>query len=282
MPVIERAPAKINLALHIIGRRSDGYHDLDSVVAFADVADDLVIEPADQTSLAITGPFAPALPRDGDNIILKAWALLGELAAERRLPFGPAAFHLTKNLPVAAGIGGGSTDAAASLRGLIRLFGLVVEPQELQRLALRLGADVPVCLHPGRYHMQGIGERLAPLPGPLPPAIVLVNPGVQVATADVFRRMALQPGQAHRTAIANLQSDATWRNDMTEAACALEPGIATVLESLRASPGIGSPRMSGSGATCFACAPSLAVAEAAAARLRAANPAWWTIAANLL
>ena len=161
MLVTERAHAKINLALHIIGRRPDGYHELDSIVAFADVADVLTIAPATEVSISLSGPFADDLPPDGENIILTAWRLLADFAGKKNIPFSPVKFHLEKNLPVAAGIGGGSADAAAALRGLVRYFDLSISPQELNELALQLGADVPVCLVQKTSRMRGIGEIIS-------------------------------------------------------------------------------------------------------------------------
>ncbi len=153
--ITEFAPAKVNLALHILGRRTDGYHELDSVVAFADVGDVLVLQPAERTELTLAGPFAADVPTTADNLVLKAHAALA-----KHLALPSVAFHLTKNLPVASGIGGGSADAAAALRGLLKLSGNKPDDDVLNRIALTLGADVPVCLQGSACRMQGVGETI--------------------------------------------------------------------------------------------------------------------------
>jgi 4-diphosphocytidyl-2-C-methyl-D-erythritol kinase len=267
----EFAPAKINLALHVLGRRADGYHELDSIVAFADVGDRLAFTPADRFSITASGPFAGELPPPADNIVCKAWQALQELAG----PLPHVHVSLEKNLPVAAGLGGGSANAAATLRALLRLSGYRLQASALRDLALSLGADVPVCLHGLACRMEGVGERLTPLAGWAPLHAVLANPRVAVPTAEIFRAMGLARGEAHRAAIADMSDWAGGRNDMTEAAIALAPAIAVVLETLSRQPGTIAARMSGSGATCFAIFRNEAEALAGEAALCRQHPEWW-------
>jgi 4-diphosphocytidyl-2-C-methyl-D-erythritol kinase len=271
----EFAPAKINLALHVLGRRADGYHELDSVVAFATTGDMLELQPAATTSLSVDGWFASAVPTTTDNLVLKAYAALAACAA---LP--PVAMKLTKNLPVASGIGGGSADAAAALRGLMRLADVALPADMLSKLALSLGADVPVCLHGKACRMQGVGEVITPvaqLPGR---AILLVNPLETCGTADVFRRMALKPGDVAATAV-DVGDHKTWRNDMTQAACDVLPAIRDVLDVLSRVEGKTTHRMSGSGATCFALFDHFENANAASQKLASDYPHWWVASATL-
>ncbi len=275
LSVTEFAPAKINLALHVLGRREDGYHELDSIVAFADVGDSLTLMPASETSMDISGPFAAHLSSAADNLVLRAYALLNEHA-----PLPPVAFHLEKNLPIASGIGGGSADAAAAIRGLIRLFDLKPDASELNALALKLGADVPVCLHGRSCRMRGIGEKLEDWSAALPPAIVLVNPRKTTSTPDIFRELSLAKGQSHGAPVAS--SRATWRNDLAEPAIRLVPEIADVIRALSNHDLAASARMSGSGATCFALAASLEAAQDIADDVSKQNPGWWVKAGNLL
>lgn len=278
------APAKVNLTLHVVGRRDDGYHLLDSLVAFAGVGDTLDFAPAGAITLEVAGPTAAQIP-DGENIVLKAARLLAE-AAGRPLP--GAAIRLTKRLPVAAGIGGGSADAAAALKGLTRLWGLSLPAETLSRVALSIGADVPVCLAGTPTRMMGIGERLEPAPA-LPPAwLVLVNPMVPLHTPPVFKArtgpfseadpLTESPADARALAAAL----ASRRNDLTPPAIAIEPVVGEVLAAIAATPGCLLPRMSGSGATCFGLYASEAEASAAAAALTAAHPGWWIAPAPLL
>jgi 4-diphosphocytidyl-2-C-methyl-D-erythritol kinase len=278
--VTEIAKAKINLALHVLGRRADGYHELDSVVAFADIGDELIITSSDQLSLTCRGMFGDHVPRGAENIILKAWEHLEILFAAKALRLPKVHVALTKNLPVASGIGGGSADAAAMLRGLLRLTDQELSAKEISAFAKNLGADVPVCFHESACHMQGIGEIITPLNVELPRAIVLVNPLAACSTASVFTTLGLKPGQSHLSTL-HLHSPNDWRNDMTLAAIATQPIIANVLDALKTEPAFSSVRMSGSGATCFGLVASMAQASAAAARLSIKNPGWWVKAAEL-
>ena len=263
----------MNLALHVLGRRSDGYHLLDSLAVFAAVGDVLRAEPAEELSLAITGRFAAALGAETDNLVLRAARALAAAAG-----IAPRArLTLEKRLPVASGIGGGSADAAAALRLLARLWGVAPASEEL---ALRLGADVPVCLASRPARMGGIGEALAPAPRLPPCGLLLVNPGVAVATPAVFRARSgafsppldLPGGWVDAAAMA--ADLARLSNDLEAPATSLEPAIGEVLAALRALPGALLARMSGSGATCFALFATATAARDAAAR--AARPEWWS------
>jgi 4-diphosphocytidyl-2-C-methyl-D-erythritol kinase len=265
----EAAPAKINLALHVTGKRADGYHLLDSIVAFASLGDVLHLSRADETSLEITGPFAHRLhAEDEENLVLKAVAGLKAL-----LPDLPSVrIRLEKHLPVSSGIGGGSADAAAVLRGVLRLSDQQPDPRALADLAISLGADVPVCFANQSSRMRGIGEDLTPLAAlPAMPAII-VNPGVACDTREVFRRLAMTEGFPP---IVNAGDLKACRNDLQAPAIAGLPVIGEVLENLQAFEGAWLSRMSGSGATCFALFATQPQAQAAAKRLRASKPHWW-------
>ena len=275
--VIETAKAKVNLALHILGRRADGYHEIDSAVAFADVGDVLTVEAVagEGIELAVAGPFAGAVPTGADNLICRAYALVAE-----RVTLPAVRVLLHKMLPVAAGIGGGSADAAAALRAFLKLAPTSILPEVIDAIALRLGADVPVCLLQKACRMQGVGERLSALASLPSPAIVLVNPGVVCETATVFAAIGLAKGQEHGAAL-DLHAPSTWRNDMTVAAIRVQPIIADVLAALSGHAELNAVRMSGSGATCFGLASDLAVAEGVAQALRRAHPGWWVAASRL-
>ncbi|MGE5476019.1 MAG: 4-(cytidine 5'-diphospho)-2-C-methyl-D-erythritol kinase [Bacteroidales bacterium] len=282
--VTVEAPAKVNLTLHVTGKRADGYHLLESLVAFAGVGDTLEFRPADGLHLTLAGPTAPALAADDDNIVLKA---ARALAAHAGIPPN-AHIRLTKRLPVAAGIGGGSADAAAALRGLARLWRLNVPETELRALGLRLGADVPVCLAGRPTIMTGVGETLTPAPV-LPPAwLLLVNPRRPLSTPAVFKARtgafsAPQPlTEAPADARALADALETRRNDLTQAAISLEPVIGDTLALIAAQPGCLLARMSGSGATCFGLFADATTAQPAAAALTSAQPGWWVAAAPLL
>ena len=267
--IIEEARAKINLALRVLGRRADGYHELDSIVAFADVSDRLEFEPAAQNALIITGPFAADVPKGDDNIIWKAWAHLKTL-----MPAQNVSVRLEKNLPVASGIGGGSADAAAMLRGLLRLIGASLSAEQIAGLAA-IGADVPVCFAGKPARMEGIGEKISVLTEQLPPAVVLVNPLVACSTAEVFKALDLKAGEMRPAPIR-----AEWHNDMMVAAINVQPMISDVLSALHKTD-LFPVLMSGSGATCFGIARSEEEAEIVAAALAAAHPQWWVKAARI-
>ena len=280
------APAKVNLTLHVLGRRPDGYHEIESLVAFADVGDRLTLRPDDELALDVSGPTAAAAGEGGDNLVLKAARALGERVGGMR--FGR--FNLEKQLPVAAGLGGGSSDAAAALRLLAKLNGLSPSDVRVLDAARATGADVPVCLDPRARMMRGVGEILGE-PAELPEmSAVLVNPGVAVPTRDVFSALAApaltsQPSEdflAINTDAAALVSIlSARRNDLEIPAIKLQPVIADVLEALKAAPECLLARMSGSGATCFGLFGSAGAAEHAAQRMQADHPAWWVRATQL-
>jgi len=282
--VVAFAPAKINLYLHVVGRREDGYHLLDSLVAFADIGDSVSAAPAAALTLTVGGPEVAEIAELGDkNLVLRAARALAAHAGPR----AGAALHLEKHLPTAAGIGGGSADAAAALRVLDRLWGGSVPERVLASIALDLGADVPACLAGRPVWLGGIGERIERAP-PLPPmGIVLANPRRPLPTPEVFRAGRGPFGAAAR--FDPLQDPAGFaaqlasrRNDLTEAALWLAPEIETVLDRLGRLPGALLARMSGSGATCFALFADRATALAAVGLLAHTEPAWWSGAGALL
>ncbi|WP_339028056.1 4-(cytidine 5'-diphospho)-2-C-methyl-D-erythritol kinase [Bradyrhizobium symbiodeficiens] len=290
--LIEEGRAKVNLSLRVVGRRADGYHDLESVVAFADCADRLTLEPGGELKLTTTGPLAAACGDTADNLVFKAARLLTDAVPNLKL----GAFALDKVLPVAAGIGGGSADAAAALRLLARLNDLSLDDPRLQKVALATGADVPVCLFSRACDMTGVGEQLLPLALPSMPC-VMVNPRVPVATKDVFQELGLRNGELLVGATSVLRAPAwpeeggsiadwvdvleTVANDLEEPALRIEPVIGEVLEALRGSAGVKLARMSGSGATCFAIYGSPADTHAAAEKIRRDHPGWWVHAGTL-
>jgi len=277
---VETARAKVNLWLNVVGRRDDGYHLLHSLVAFADLGDTLEIAPAEDFSLVIDGLGAAALSADPDNLVLKAARLL---AAETGVRAG-AAFRLTKRIPMAAGLGGGSADAAAALRGLVRLWRLDLPSARLSDLAARLGADVPMCLHQLPCIASGVGEKLDPAP-PLPGCgLLLVNAGVPLSTPEVFAARhgdfsPVRPVDRPWTDLAGLAAALAARgNDLTDAAVARLPVVGEVLAALRRTSGVRYAAMSGSGATCFALYDAVAYAKRAATDLPAP---WWRHAGRL-
>ncbi|WP_417310214.1 4-(cytidine 5'-diphospho)-2-C-methyl-D-erythritol kinase [Devosia sp.] len=285
--LIEAAPAKVNLALHVTGRRADGYHELESLIVFADVADEVAVAPARADSFHVGGPFAEAAGSGSSNLVLKAVAAFRE-RWPGHVPDG-LAFELVKNLPVAAGLGGGSADAAAALRLLARLGAGHIDAAELADLALRLGADVPVCLFSRPCEARGIGEIIHRLPMFPATHLVLVNPLVPVVTADVFRRLESRqnpplppvPSLLDRPAELGLWLSET-RNDLEPAAFALVPAIAELVEQLGKQEGVILSRMSGSGATVFGLFGSEAQAHQAAHDLRERWPSYWVAAAPVI
>jgi 4-diphosphocytidyl-2-C-methyl-D-erythritol kinase len=287
VPLVETAPAKVNLTLRVLGRRDDFYHEIESLVAFADSGDRLSFSRGGKLALTVRGPSAAQAGEGEDNLVLKA---ARELAG-RRPDIVLGAFRLDKRLPVAAGLGGGSADAGAALRLIAQANGLARDDPHLYAAARATGADVPVCLDPRARIMRGIGEVLSsPLALPPLPA-VLVNPGVALATKAVFA--AWRPAAGHRvvhdlTAVAKLSSRdqlvhflAAQSNDLEGPAIALAPAIAGVLTALRGLPGCKLARMSGSGATCFALFAAAAAAREAAKILRGKYPHWWVRAVVL-
>jgi 4-diphosphocytidyl-2-C-methyl-D-erythritol kinase len=272
----ETAPAKINLTLRVLGRRADGYHELESLVVFADLADKLTLKPGDTVALDVAGPFAAVSGKVSDNLVLKAVNALRERAGGVKA----GRFDLEKNIPVAAGVGGGSADAAAALRLLARANDIPLDDERLVDAARAVGADVPVCLASKARIMRGVGEQLSPpLHLPRLPA-VLVNPGVAVATRDVFAKLVIphqgeplrEPPFSFTGTVAFLRGHG---NDLTDAAIACAPVIADVLAELQDLPGQLLARMSGSGATCFALFSSPAEASAATRALQTRHANWW-------
>ena len=285
MPVEAFAPAKVNLYLHVTGRRGDGYHMLDSLIAFADIGDRLTAEPAGVLSLEVSGPEARSLPSTyEDNLVLRAARLL---AAHAGITTG-AALRLQKSLPVAAGIGGGSSDAAAALRALRQLWQVSVGDAALRALAAELGADIPACVGGRAVWVGGIGERIDPAAALPKAGILLANPRTKLPTAAVFaaRRGAFgDPGRFEpmpASVVGLAQTLMRCRNDLTDAAIGLVPEIGAVLASLRALPEALLARMSGSGATCFALFRDRGAAGRAREALAAAEPRWWCAAGGFV
>jgi 4-diphosphocytidyl-2-C-methyl-D-erythritol kinase len=290
--LIEQGRAKVNLTLRVIGRRVDGYHDIESVVAFADCADSLSLEPGPELGLTTTGPLALDCGEASDNLVLRAARLLGERVPDLKA----GGFTLDKVLPVAAGIGGGSADAAAALRLLARLNGLALDDIRLLEVALLTGADVPVCLASRACDMTGVGETLLPLSLPKMPC-VLVNPRVPVATRDVFEALGLRNGELLVGATDVFRATAwpedgasieDWvevlaasSNDLEEPATRIQPVIGEVISALNATNGAWLARMSGSGATCFAIYENTAEAQRAALKIQTDHPNWWVHAGVL-
>ena len=263
------APAKVNLTLHVIGQRADGYHLLDSLVVFADVGDHILVAPGSGLHLKVTGPMATGVPVDDSNLVIRAARTAGVTDAQ---------ITLDKHLPAAAGIGGGSSDAAATLRALMQ--SQEADGAVMPENVLALGADVPVCLAATATRMSGIGEVLEPIPGLPPFAAVLVNPGVGVSTPEVFRALRHKDGapMGEIPAFSGFDSCVAWlaeqRNDLQAAAVAQQPVIGRVLDRLQER-GAVLARMSGSGATCFGLFADTESAKQVAADLARVEPEWW-------
>ena len=276
-PLVEAARAKLNLDLLLTGKRANGYHELDSLVVFAEVADRLTLRPAAGLAVDCVGPFAADLPPGDGNIVRRA-------ASRLAIAIGVAprvAITLDKRLPVASGIGGGSADAAAALRGLARLWGIAPDAPVLAETALALGSDVLACLHGRTARMRGIGEQIEFLPPTPPLDLVLLNPGIPLGTPEVFA--LVRPERfATRLGLVPEHLDAAWlagsRNDLELPARRLLPEIGAVLAALGATPGCRLARMSGSGPTCFGLFDDAAAAQSAASTLAAAHPGWWAMA----
>ncbi len=274
------APAKVNLFLHVGPLEADGYHPLASLVAFADVGDRLTVEPADLLSLAVTGPFAAALAEEGDNLVLRAVRALGTAAGIREPGL---ALTLDKQLPVAAGLGGGSSDAGAALKLARDVLTLPIDDAALAGIAASIGADGPMCLHARAAWAEGRGDVLTFENGLPPLPALLVNPGVPSSTGAVYRALdAGTPGRADRPAPPadwRVSSVIDWlaaqRNDLQAPAVALAPAIGEALSVTAALPGVRLARMSGSGATVFALFDTIAAAEAAGEILGGDRPDWW-------
>jgi 4-diphosphocytidyl-2-C-methyl-D-erythritol kinase len=274
MTVREFGAAKVNLFLHVLGRRPDGYHDLDSLVVFAEVGDEIELAASHERVVSVEGRFADAVPNDTSNIALRAVDLLGDAVGRN----DGVHVRIVKNVPVAAGLGGGSADAAAVLRGLARLWE-IGPSMAFPTVAQALGADVPVCLRSQAARITGVGEMVEPLEPAAPLAIVLVNCGDALATADVFAACKAYGEGAPDKDTDNLTP---WvlegRNDLEAPAIALASGVGQTLDVLRDQQGCLVARMSGSGATCFGLFASAAAATAGAVAIAAVHPAWWVVA----
>ncbi len=271
------APAKINLFLHVGDKRADGFHPLQSLAVFTDLGDALAVEEAGDLSLAVQGRFAAALA-EGDNLVLKAARALADRAGRS----ARAKVTLTKNLPVASGVGGGSADAAAALRALARLWRLELDENALLEIAATLGSDIPVCVAGVPAFMEGRGEILTPVASLPRLPLLLVNPGAAVPTQDVFAALASRRGTGMKLPRGRFGDLAdllrfleTTGNDLEAPALGLQPVIGEVLSALKALPGALFSRMSGSGATCFALMPDDDGCARAAALLKAKYPGWW-------
>ncbi|WP_192256232.1 4-(cytidine 5'-diphospho)-2-C-methyl-D-erythritol kinase [Mesorhizobium caraganae] len=275
------APAKINLALHVTGRRADGYHLLESLVVFTRFGDRVEIEPADSDRFSAAGRYATSVPVDDSNLVVRAREALRSRAGQQSTP--PVAIRLEKNLPVASGVGGGSSDAAAALRGLVRTWGLDIGEAELVRIGLTLGADVPMCLSAKPLVARGVGDELSLVPDFPALALVLVNPGVAVSTPDVFNALEKRDNEALPPLPRgfDFHSMRNWleitRNDLGAPAQAIQPPIGRALSLLNRA-GSGFSRMSGSGATCFGLFETGNVAKRAAAEIRSREPDWFVAA----
>ena len=283
----ETAPAKVNLTLRVLCKRADGYHDLESLVAFTALADRLTLRPGAPLALSVSGATARQAGPVADNLVLKAVHGLAERVAGLQL----GAFELTKRLPAGAGLGGGSSDAAAALRLVARANGIALDDPRLLAAALVTGADVPVCLDPKPRVMRGVGEVLS-APVALPTlSAVLVGPGFPLATKEVFAALGLAAGErrGEPCADAAIPQDcesffaflADHANDLEAPALRLAPAIAGLLAALRAQRGCRLARMSGSGTTCFGLFVSPLEAAAAAQSLKGAQPSWWVQATEL-
>jgi 4-diphosphocytidyl-2-C-methyl-D-erythritol kinase len=292
MGLMEEGRAKVNLTLRVVGRRADGYHDLESVVAFADCADRISLTVGPELNLSTTGPLAQACGETSDNLVFKAAQLLSDRVPDLKL----GEFTLDKVLPVAAGIGGGSADAAAALRLLAKANGLAIDDARLIEVAKLTGADVPVCLNSHACVMTGVGETLLPLSVPIMPC-VMVNPCVPVATRDVFAALGLRNGEL-LVGASDVFGASAWpeagasvedwvealssgANDLEAPATRIQPVIGEVLSALNASNGAWLARMSGSGATCFAIYENTAEAQRAAQKIQLDHPGWWVHAGVL-
>ena len=271
------APAKVNLFLHVGERRSDGYHDLESLVVFADVGDDLSFTASAESRLEIRGPFADGLVGDENNLVSRAAIAMSKKFGAAR----SAHIVLEKNLPVSSGIGGGSADAAATLRGLARLWGTDADMNVLRALAEGLGSDVPVCVASAPSWMEGRGERITEMRGLPDLSMVLVNPGVAISTSEVFGALNQRRGVGIRRPAALTTVDTLFEflrsttNDLEPPAAAVAPVIGEAIEALRSTAGVELARMSGSGATSFALYKDTAHASAAVSALSRAKPKWW-------
>lgn len=287
--VTEAAPAKLNLALHVTGQRQDGYHLIESLVVFTGVGDTVTARPSPFDDFSVEGDFADAIPMDSTNLVIKARDLLrrSTRGSPKETGGGPVGLSLDKNLPVASGIGGGSSDAAATLRSLAKLWNLDMAPSALAELGKSLGADVPMCVVGRPLIAKGIGEIIHTLPRFPALNLVLVNPGVAVSTPAVFKALAsranspLPPHPCELSVETLVEWLAATRNDLEAPALKIASPIDEALAALCLS-GAAFARMSGSGATCFGLFRHIRDAEAAAAEIRRARPGWFVAATETL
>lgn len=278
----ERAPAKINLTLRVLGRRMDGFHELESLVAFAGVCDLVSLDPDKPFGLVVEGPTAEAAGPDSDNLIIRAARALKKRVPDLKL----GQFALKKRLPVGAGVGGGSSDAAAALRLLAQLNGLHLHDPRIHEAAAETGSDIPVCLTPTARIFRGRGDHVGPRIALPVMAAVLVNPGVHISTPDVFRALKLEPGSAGPSqgrGVEKFEGDLAAlaalfdrdANDLEPAARALSPAVTAALDAVKAAPDARFVRMSGSGSTVFGLFDSCRHAARAAKVIKAGHPEWW-------
>jgi len=281
---VEFAPAKVNLALHVVGRREDGYHLLESLAVFTRFGDRIEIAEADEDSFSVSGPFAEGVPTDETNLVVRARDSL-----RAALPHASARVSITlqKNLPTASGIGGGSSDAAATLRGLAKLWELDAGNERLSAIGAALGADLPMCIEAKPLIARGTGEQLSPVAGFPSLGLVLVNPGVAVSTPAVFSALKRRDNEALPALPSRIDFHTlrNWleltRNDLEEAALSIEPSIGAAKRALEKADA-GFARMSGSGATCFGLFETGNVAKRAAAAIRSRNPGWFVAATRTM
>lgn len=272
--ISESARAKLNLALHVRARRPDGYHELETLFAFVEFGDEVRVSEAEETALFLSGPFGSRLTLSESNLVSHAHREFARTFGDT----GPLRIELVKNIPIAAGMGGGSADAAAVLHALARRLGLAPDDARLFELADRIGSDVPACLLGRTAIGRGRGEQLEPIDGAAGTPVLLVNPGVEVSTREVFARWGgIDLGPLPEGPLEAIIRDG--RNDLEPPARAIAPVIDEVLAMLAAQPGVVLARMSGSGATCFALFESVEARDAAAGAMR---PEWWTVATALI
>ncbi|HSG94923.1 MAG TPA: 4-(cytidine 5'-diphospho)-2-C-methyl-D-erythritol kinase [Afifellaceae bacterium] len=276
--VTQAAPAKINLALHVTGRRADGYHELGTLAVFADCGEHVVVQAADDLRLRVEGPFSASLPNDETNLVTAAARIFFSTAGFD----GKALLSLNKTTPVGAGLGGGSADAAATFRALNQYFNCAIGVRDLAGLGADLGADIPMCVYSQALRATGTGEVIEPLSSAPPLPLVLVWPGRPVATASVFKQLrdvSNPPLPRLPEAFSTVRDVVAWladtRNDLQAAAIEIEPVIADTLEALAATDQCLLVRMSGTGSACFGIYPDIASANAAEQALRISHPNWW-------
>ncbi len=278
------APAKINLYLHVTGRRADGYHELDSLIAFADIYDRVCVFPATELMLRIEGPFREALRDEKNNLVLRAARALADECGQRL----GARIILTKNLPVSSGIGGGSSDAAATLKALNELWNVGADEETLMKLGIAIGSDVPVCLYGQTAHIQGIGDEIEPGPNLPDVGLLLANPGVAIPTSKVFaaKDENFSVGKTLPLKFHGIDDFIEFLssrcNDLLPPAKTLSPEIDKVLSAINESPGCLFASLSGSGATCFGLFEGPAVAESVAVELSTRYKSWWTTTGNFI